>query len=74
MFALVDAVLEMLEVEGSILAGATRFFLLFCNLITSYSRMFRALFGSKKHCSRPHAVEFLHLLYATASYFSAICL
>ena len=76
MSALVNAVLEMLKVEGSILAGAIGlfFFSLFWNLIIFYFSMFRALFGSKKHCSRPHAVEFLHLLYATASYFSAICL
>ena len=48
MFALVHAVLEMLEVEGSILAGAIGLFLsLFWNLIIFDSRMFRALFGSK---------------------------
>ena len=48
MSALVDAVLEMLEVEGSILAGAIGlFFSLFCNLIIFYSSMFRVLFGSK---------------------------
>ena len=50
MSALVDAVPEMLEVEGSILAGAIGlffFFLLFWNLIIFDSRMFRTLFGSK---------------------------
>ena len=48
MFALVHAVLEMLEGEGSILAGVIElFFSLFWNLIIFDSRMFRALFGSK---------------------------
>ena len=48
MSALVHAVPEMLEVEGSILAGAIGlFFLLFWNLIIFDFRMFRALFGSK---------------------------
>ena len=49
MAALVNGVLEMLEVEGSILAGAIEllFFSLFWNLIIFDSKMFRALFGSK---------------------------
>ena len=48
MSALVNAVLEVLEVEGSILAGAIGlFFSLFWNLIIFYSSMFRTLFGSK---------------------------
>ena len=48
MSALVNAVLEMLEVEGLILAGALGYFFpLFWNLIIFYSSMFRALFGSK---------------------------
>ena len=46
MSALVCAVLEMLQVEGSILTGAIREFFssLFCNLINFHSSMLRMLF------------------------------
>ena len=59
MSALVNAMLEMLEVEGSILAGAIGlFFSLLCNLIIFYSNMFKALFGSKNTVLYPMQSSF----------------
>ena len=59
MSALVHAVPEMLEVEGSILAGAIRlFFSLFWNLIIFYSSMFRALLWSKNTVLDPMQSSF----------------
>ena len=60
MSALVNAVLEMLEVEGLILAGAIGlfFFSLFWNLIIFYFSMFKALLGSKNTVLDPMQSSF----------------